>query len=392
MISLAEAQTRIFALRPALATIDVPLNNAMGCWAAKDICALRTQPARNVSAMDGYAIRFTDGNGPWRVIGESAAGKRFSEKLGPKQAVRIFTGAVLPDGADTIVIQENTQLNGDNLTLIAEVPKAIGQHVRNAGGDFEQDQRLVTSGAKLTGPALALAAMGGHSQITVRHRPHIALLSTGDELVVPGRPCADDQIPSSNGIMLNAMLAEQPVTVQDYGIVRDDLNSLIEIFNQMQSADIIVTTGGASVGDYDLIIPALKAAGGTVDFWKIAMRPGKPVIVGQLGEAIVLGLPGNPVSAYVTAKLLLIPLIAHLGGAANPLPLRLTAQMGSDLPQNGPRMDHLRARLVKGKLLPVGVNDSSMLAALWQSNALIIRDINAAEVRAGEQVEYYPLP
>jgi molybdopterin molybdotransferase len=345
MISVEEAQARIFALKEPVAVETVPLADAAGRWAAADIVALRTQPARDLSAMDGYAIRHADGAGPWNLIGESAAGRRFAGVVGAGQAVRIFTGALVPEGADTVIIQENVARDGDIVTLTGDAPKKAGQNVREAGGDFRQGTVVVPKGAELHARHIALAAMAGHGELAVRRRLKVALVSTGDELVAPGQACAEDQIPASNGVMLAAMLRGLPVELNEFPAVADNLEALTAQFAALSGHDIIVTTGGASVGDHDLIVPALKAAGGEIVFWKIAMRPGKPVIAGRLGDAVALGLPGNPVSAFVTAMLYLRPLIAHLSGAADPLPQRLTAKTGVDLPPNGPRTDHLRASL-----------------------------------------------
>ena len=391
MIALEEAQARIFALKDPVETERVPLAEAAGRWAAEDVLALRTQPACDLSAMDGYAVRLADGDGPWRVIGESAAGRRFTGLIGQGDAVRIFTGAVMPDDCDTVIIQENVTRDGDKVLLTGEPSKKAGHNVRHAGGDFQKGAVLVPGGAELHARHLALAAMAGHGELLVRRRLKIALLSTGDELVAPGMPCADDQIPSSNGVMLAALLKDLPVDITEFSAVPDDLAVLSRHFAELGGHDIIVTTGGASVGDHDLIVPALKAAGGNIEFWKIAMRPGKPVIAGRLSDAILLGLPGNPVSAFVTAFLLLLPLVRHLSGCAAPLPTRLSAPVGVDLPANGPRTDHLRACLVDGQLLPVGANDSAMLAALSLSNALIIRDISAPSVQSGQKVDFYPI-
>jgi molybdopterin molybdotransferase len=391
MIALEEAQARIFALKDPVETERAPLAEAAGRWAAEDVLALRTQPARNLSAMDGYAVRFADSGGPWRVIGESAAGRRFTGSASQGDAVRIFTGAVMPDGCDTVIIQENVTRDRDMALLTGDAPKNAGHNVRHAGGDFQKGAIVVARGAELHARHVALAAMAGHGELLVRRRLKIALLSTGDELVAPGMPCGDDQIPSSNGVMLAALLKDLPVDITEFSAVPDDLAVLTRHFAELGGHDIIVTTGGASVGDHDLIVPALKAAGGNIEFWKIAMRPGKPVIAGRLSDAILLGLPGNPVSAFVTAFLLLLPLVRHLSGCAAPLPTRLSAPVAVDLPANGPRTDHLRASLVDGQLLPVGVNDSAMLAALSLSNALIIRDISATAVQAGQKVGYYPI-
>lgn len=391
MISIEEAQSRIFALKDPVETELLPLTDAAGRWAAEDVVALRTQPARDLSAMDGYAVRFADGGGPWQVIGESAAGRRFAGSVGAGEAVRIFTGAVVPEGADTVIIQENVARDGDIVRLTGDAPKKAGANVRLAGGDFAEGKIVIPKGAELHARHIALAAMAGHGALRVGRKLRVALVSTGDELVAPGEPCAEDQIPSSNGFMLAAMLQNLPVEINEFPAVEDKLDTLTALFRNLSGHDIIVTTGGASVGDHDLVVPALEASGGKLDFWKIAMRPGKPVIAGSIGNAIALGLPGNPVSAYVTATLFLEPLIAHLCGAAAPVPQRLTAKTGVDLAQNGERTDHLRARLVDGILHPVGINDSAMLAALSEANALIIRDPNAQIAPAATEVSYYPL-
>jgi molybdopterin molybdotransferase len=392
MISIEEAQARIFALKAPVEVETVSLVDAAGRWAAKDVAALRTQPARHLSAMDGYAVRFADGSGPWRVIGESAAGMRFAGSVRAGEAVRIFTGAVVPDGAESVIIQENVARDGGGLTLTGDALNKVGQNVRCAGADFRIGTPLISSGAALHARHIALAAMAGHATLAVRRRVKVAIISTGDELVPPGEPCAEDQIPSSNDVMLAAMLRDLPVDVTIIPAVADNLGVLSAQFEALLAFDIIVTTGGASVGDHDLIAPALQAAGGTIDFWKIAMRPGKPVIAGTIGKAVVLGLPGNPVSAYVTALLLLLPLVRHLGGSGEPFTPRLTAILGADLPANGPRADHLRAVLVDGVITPVGANDSAMLAALSISNALIIRDIDSGALPKGSKVPSYALP
>jgi molybdopterin molybdotransferase len=385
MISLAEAQARLFALVVPKEAEDVPLNEAYGRWAAADVVARRTQPVRDLSAMDGFAIRSDDAPGPWEIVGESAAGRHFAGTIGAHEAVRIFTGAVVPAGADAIVIQENTAVVAGQLRLTAEAP-ASGKHIRRAGGDFGEGAVLVKAGERFTPARIGLAAMGGFAQVPVRRRLRVAIISTGDELVPPGEPCGEDQIPSSNAPMLAAMLAALPVDVTMRPIVRDDLAALTAEFCACAGFDIVVSIGGASVGDHDLVRPALLAAGAQLDFWKIAMRPGKPVMAGQLGDAVVLGLPGNPVSAYVTAMLLLLPLVAHLGGAADPLPERLEVRLGAAMPANGDRADFVRGRLDGSVATPLGRNDSAMLAALSASNILILRDINANKAAIGDLV------
>lgn len=385
MIELAQAQARLFALRAPVEAEDVPLIEATGRWAAADVVARRTQPARDLSAMDGYAIRGDDAPGPWRVVGESAAGRLFAGSVGAGEAIRIFTGAVVPEGADCILIQENAARDGDMLLLTGEAPFA-GKHIRRGGADFAKGGVLIAKGEPITPARIALAAMGGHAALTVSRKLRVAIISTGDELVPPGEATADDQIPSSNASMLAAMLAFVPVEIDDRGILRDDLAALTAEFAACASADIIVSIGGASVGDHDLVKPALEAAGASLDFWKIAMRPGKPVMAGTLGNAVVLGLPGNPVSAFVTALLLLKPLIAHLSGANDPLPERIEAKLGAPLPANGDRLDHIRGVLKGSVATPAGSNDSSMLAALSASNILIIRHINATTASIGDPV------
>ncbi len=391
MIDLAEAQARLLALATKTPVETVSLVESAGRWAASDLTALRTQPARDLSAMDGYAIRFAERPGPWRLIGESAAGRAFDGALSPGEAVRIFTGAALPDGTDTILIQEDATATDGIVEMTGEGPPATGAHVRLAGSDFRAGDAILSAGDPITPARIALATLAGHAHIPVHRKPRIALISTGDELRLPGSPDAPDTIPASNAPMLAALLA--PVaTVSDLGIVADDLDTLRNCFDGIADVDIIITTGGASVGDHDLVRPALETAGANLDFWKIAMRPGKPVMAGRLGNAIVLGLPGNPVSAYVTAFLMALPLARHMSGAADPLTKSETAILGSPLPANGPRLDHRRAVLEAGIATPVPSNDSAMLAALASSNALIVRLPNAAAADAGDKVTLYRHP
>lgn len=390
LIPVADAQARLFALRAPVETENAPLATAAGRWAAADILALRDQPGADLSAMDGYALRFADLARPLRVIGESAAGRAFAGTVGPGEAVRIFTGAPMPDGADSVLVQEEAARTGDILTLAGEGPPRVGAHIRRRAMDFAHDAVLIPAGARLTPAAIGLAAAGGHGTLPVRRRVRVAIVSTGDELVPAGEPLAANQLPSSNAPMLAALLSGLPVEIVDGGIVRDDLATLAAAFAAIE-ADIIVTTGGASVGDHDLVRPALLAAGGRLDFWRIALRPGKPLLAGTLGPAILLGLPGNPVSAFVTAMLFLKPLVAHLSGAADPLPRLAQAPLAHDLPANGPRLDYIRARRTDAGLDAFALQDSGMLAALAGSDALIHRPPHAPPARAGEIAEYLPL-
>ena len=386
LLPVTEAQARLFALVPPVPPETVPLRAAASRWAATDILALRTQPAADLSAMDGYAIRFADLPGPWRVIGESAAGRPFPGRIGPGETVRIFTGAGVPDGADAVLVQEEAEVEGDRIVLAGEGPSHVGRNIRRRGLDFAEGDTLVHAGDRLTPARVAVAATGGHAALPVRRRVRVAIAATGDELVPPGSPLAGLQLPESNGAMLAALLADLPVDLVDLGILPDRLDVLTAAFAGVE-ADLLVTTGGASVGDHDLIRPALIAAGGSIDFWRIALRPGKPMMAGRLGNAAALGLPGNPVSAFVTAILFVRPLVAHLGGASDPLPMVASAILGEDLPANGERTDYLRAALVDGCARVAAIQDSSMLLTLARSTCLILRSPHAPAARSGESAE-----
>jgi len=385
LLPVAEAQQRLIALTTDRPATQVPLREAAGRWAAEDVPARRTQPASDLSAMDGYAIRFADMPGPWTVIGESAAGRPFQGHVGPGQATRIFTGAALPEGTDTVLVQEEAARDGNRLILAGEGPAHQGRNVRRKGLDFTTGDRLIKAGERLTPARIAVAATGGHATLPVRPRVRVAIAATGDELVAPGteNPSA---LPESNGAMLAAMLADLPVDIIDLGILPDNLDRLREAFAGVD-ADLLVTTGGASVGDHDLVQPALKAAGGSIDFWRIALRPGKPMMAGRLGRAVVLGLPGNPVSAFVTAILFVKPLIAHLAGAADPFPMPIPAILGEDLAANGPRIDYLRAAMIEGRVHAAAIQDSSMLLTLARSTCLVIRPPHAPPASAGDSAE-----
>lgn len=387
LLPVEEAQARLFAMAPAVPAEIVPVRDASGRWAASDILALRTQPATHLSAMDGYAIRFADLPGPFRLIGESAAGRPYpGSVVGPQEAVRIFTGAAMPDGADTVLVQEEAARSGDSILLAGEGPRALGRNVRRQGLDFSLGDPLVASGERLTPARIAVAATGGHGALCVNRRIRVAIVATGDELVPPGSALTGALLPESNGAMLSAMLADLPVEIADLGILPDRLDVMTAAFAAVQ-ADILVTTGGASVGDHDLVRPALEAAGGRLDFWRIALRPGKPMMAGRLGEAIVLGLPGNPVSAFVTALLFLRPLIAVMAGARDPLPRTSSAILGEDLPANDHRQDYLRAELRDRHVYASSIQDSSMLRTLARANCLIVRAPGAPAIAAGEPVE-----
>lgn len=387
MIALEDAQRRLLALASPVPAETIPLHTAAGRYAACDVVARRTQPARDLSAMDGYAIRHADGTGPWRLIGQSAAGSAFPGNVGSGETVRIFTGAPLPQGADTVIMQEDMTADGDMIRLSMPLEIIAGRHVRTAGEDFRQGDVLIKAGDLLTPARVALVAMGGYGEMAVHRAIRVSILSTGDELVPPGAPVREDQIPSSNAIMLHALLASPACDVTNHGIVRDDPEMLTEAFRSCRDADIILSTGGASVGDHDHVKPALEAAGAVINFWKIAMRPGKPLMAGQLGNALVLGLPGNPVSAFVTATLFARPLIAALSGVLSPLPDRQRAILGAPLAAVAKRTDHVRAIVENGRATPVGLNDSSALRALARANALIVRQAGSPAACEGDPVD-----
>jgi molybdopterin molybdotransferase len=392
LLPVAEAQARIFALGTPLPIEEAGLVEAVGRWAAQDILARRDQPSADLSAMDGYAIRYAERPGPWTVVGESAAGGGLGRPLAPHEAARIFTGAPVPAGADSVLIQEEAARDGDRLLMSGEGPLKIGGNVRPRAMDFAQGSRLIAAGARITARHVAIAAIGGHGALPVRRRARIALISTGDELVPPGAPTPGALLPASNGPMLSALLAGHPAIVSDHGVIRDDLAAIAAGFRTAAGeADIIVTTGGASVGDHDLVRPALLEAGATLDFWRVAMRPGKPLLAGTLGGAIVIGLPGNPVSAYVTARLFLLPLLAYLGGATDPLPPTRTVTLGAPLPATGGRADYLRARIEGGRAYAPDGQDSAALAALVAADGLIARPANAPAALVGDSAEMLDL-
>ena len=386
MITPAEALARLLALAEPVDIETVPLRAALNRYVATPVIAKRTQPSRDLSAMDGYAVRSADRGGPWRVIGESAAGAPYPFGIGPYDAVRVFTGAAVPAGADMIITQEDVTRDGDRLTLNPGVARSDVSHIRPTGSDFVTGQPLLERGDCLTPARVGLAARGGHANVIVRRRIRIAILSTGNELVAFGTEPSRDRLPSSNGVMLDAMLGALPADVVDLGIIPDDREALVAVFSRAADFDVIVSTGGASVGDHDLVQPALNDAGAVIDFWRIAMRPGKPMMAGRLGNAVILGLPGNPVSAFVTATLFLKLLIAHLSGARQPAPRAIPARLGADMPAVGIRSDFVRAIWSSGEIVPLH-GDSGMLVPLAAADALIIRPAGSPAAKRGDDVD-----
>ena len=365
----------------------VPLLAAHRRRAAHDYAALRTQPPFAASAMDGYAIRWSDRAGPWQVVGEAAAGHGFNGAVGFGEAVRISTGAPLPSGADTVIVQEDVARTGPSLRLTGDGPPRAGAHIRAAGLDFATGTRLVARGDLLTPARLGLLAAGGYGSVAVPRRPRIGLLATGDELVPPGTLPGPHQIVGGNGVMLAAQLAAAGAVVVDGGIVADRDDALMAAIAAMSDVDLLVTIGGASVGDHDLVVPVLRAMGATVDFWKVALRPGKPMVAGRLGTTRIVGLPGNPVSAFVCAQLFVVPMIARWAGAVAPIALLGRATLAGPLPANGPRRDYLRAHLHDGVVEAAPRQDSGMLKALADANVLIVRAPGAPALDAAAMVD-----
>jgi molybdopterin molybdotransferase len=392
MISVAEAQARLLSLASPLPSVELALTKAARHYLHGPLHATRTQPAADLSAMDGYALSAAAFPGPWHVIGESAAGRPFAGVLEHNQAVRIFTGAHVPAGADTILIQEDASRDGDTLLATAKDALAPGMHIRRAGGDFSSGDTVLAKGALLEAGPCALAAMAGHGTVQVGRWPHVTIVATGDELLPPGIECSPAQIPSSNSPMLHAMLSNLPCKITDAGIIPDRLDELETRLRALASTtDIIVTTGGASVGDHDLVQAALRNIGADMDFWKVAMRPGKPVMAGQIGNTIVLGLPGNPTSAFVTAFLFLLPLIRHMAGSLSPLPEIFEAKTANALFPGGSRAEYVRGKVEGGSIKAFTSRDSGLVSPLSHSNALIIRDVDAPATPSGAVVQYHRL-
>ncbi len=405
LISVEDALSRILASVAKPVEVEhVPLTACAGRTLADDIVALRDQPPFPASAMDGYAVRSANAAqapAALQVIGTSAAGSRFPGSVGPMQAVRIFTGAPVPEGADAVVLQEDTERTGDQI-LVKEATQP-NRHIRAAGLDFRAGDVLLQIGLRLDARHIALAAAMGHGTLPVHRKPRVAVLATGDELVRAGEPVGPDQITASSLPATLAMAEKAGAEAIDLGIARDTLESLEERIQAAQSAgaDILVTLGGASVGEHDLVQKALAGQGMDLGFWRVALRPGKPLMHGRLGSTLLLGLPGNPVSSLVCAILFLIPAIRALLGdpKADEDPSE-DAILGADLPANRERQDYMRASLAlqdvplslargaERLMLPVAtphlVQDSSMLSILERSDALLVRPPHAPAALAGE--------
>jgi len=392
LISVAEALEQVLAHASPLPPDEVPLTAADGGVLAYDLKALRTQPPADVSAMDGYAVRAADvASAPVRlkVIGEVAAGRPFAAIVGEGQAARIFTGGFMPEGTDTVVIQEVTTRDGDSVEIRKSTAK--GRNVRPKGLDFRSGDTLRSKSHRLTARDLALVAGMNHPLVPVHRRPKIAMFGTGDELVPPGREPGPGQIVYSNGYSLAALARAEGADVEDLGVVHDTLEATLTAIDDARElpADILVTTGGASVGDYDLVHKAFAEEGMDLSFWKVAMRPGRPLMHGRLGAMHVLGLPGNPVSSYVCAFLFLVPLIRRMCGRTDLTTPTEAAVLGIDLPENDERADYLRATLTMGAdgsiATPFPVQDSSMMVPLAKADCLLIREPHAPAAKAGSR-------
>ncbi len=400
LMPVTEALAAVLAgaepLPEEMAALDAAFHRVL----ARDVPALRTQPPQAMSAMDGYAVRAADASAAGtrlKLIGEVAAGRPFDKPLGVGETARIFTGGVIPEGADAVVIQEDTLADGGYVT-ITEAARP-GRHVRPAGIDFREGDVLLAAGISLADRDLSLAAGMNYPALPVRRRPRVALLATGDELVMPGTTPGPGQIVYSNGYALRALARHEGADILDLGIAADTLEATVAGIRRGREAgaNILVTTGGASVGDHDLVKRSLEAEGVTMAFWKIAMRPGKPMMHGRLGGMRVIGLPGNPVSSYVCGFLFLVPLIRALSGRSAVHHPHETALLGRDVGANDLREDYLRARLERhgdGALIaiPVDHQDSSLLGNLAAAQALVIRPPFAPKAPAGTPCDILRLP
>jgi molybdopterin molybdotransferase len=392
VISVEEARERILALVSPTAAETVALPEAWGRVLAAPVRARLTQPPADMSAMDGYAVRAADAaqGARLRVIGAAPAGHPFAGDLGPGQAVRIFTGAPVPPGADAILLQEDA-VEADGWVTPNEAPRP-GRWIRRCGLDFSQDQDLLPASRRLTARDVGLAAAANHPWLTVHRRPRVAILATGDEIALPGEPLPPGGIVSSNSHALAALVRAgggEPLVLP---VAPDDAAAIAAAGQAAQAADLLLTTGGASVGEHDLVRAGLAAQGMALDFWRIAMRPGKPLMAGRVGRSALVGLPGNPVSALVCAVLFVLPALDRMSGLAGAAPPTMRARLGTAVPQNDRRADHLRATLLPGAdgmpvATPHPVQDSSMLAVLAAADALVLRAPHAPALPAGAEVD-----
>jgi molybdopterin molybdotransferase len=381
LLPVTDAIEQILRGVEPLAEESMALSEALGRVLAEDLVAPGHQPPNDLSAMDGYAVRGDDvGSSPvtLKVMGEAAAGHPFAKEIGPGECARIFTGGVLPRGTDTVVIQENTTRDGDRVTITE--PSKRGRHVRRAGIDFKKGDVLLTKGRRLTDRDLMLAAGMNYPSLKVHQAPRVAILGTGDELMPPGSQLKEGQIVHSSGYALAALIRAESAEVISLGVAKDRVEDIIARIRQARDAkvDVLLTTGGASVGEHDLVQKALAAEGLSLSFWQIAMRPGKPMMHGRLGAMHVLGVPGNPVSSYVCTFLFLLPLVRRLSGRTDLHATQIPAKLGRALPENDKREEYMRATLeTKNDELiatPFPNQDSSLMAPLARAQCLVIRE------------------
>jgi molybdopterin molybdotransferase len=400
LMPVADALAAVLSGAEALPEEMTALDLAYKRVLARDLAALRTQPPQAMSAMDGYAVRAADAvqaGARLTVTGEIAAGRPFDRVVGPGEAARIFTGGVIPEGADAVIIQEDTVVEGNRIRITEAA--VAGRHIRRAGVDFREGDVLLKAGRELSDRDLSLAAAMNYPLLPVRRRPKVALLATGDELVMPGETPGPGQIVYSNGYALRALARAEGAEVVDLGIAADTLEATTSGIRRARDvgADILITTGGASVGDHDLVKKALDAEGVAMAFWQIAMRPGKPLMHGRLGAMRVIGLPGNPVSSYVCSFLFLVPLIRKFCGRLAVHHVTEPALLGHAIAANDHREDYLRARLSTrddGALIatPVNQQDSSLLGNLAAAQALLIRPPFAPAADAGAPCTILRIP
>ncbi len=389
LLSVEAALARVLEGVNILPPEEVAVGEAHGRVLANPLAALRTQPPADVSSMDGYAARAADLTAPasLKLVGESAAGHEFTGQVKEREAVRIFTGAILPPGADTVIAQEDAEAEGDTVSLPAA---KLGQFVRRRGLDFVEGKTMLEAGRRLTARDVGLAAAMDHARVHVARRPRVAIIATGDELALPGTAGDPNRIVASNPIALAALLRGENAHVFDLGIVPDKIEAIVAAMRLARdNADILITLGGASVGDHDLIAPALKAEGIALGFHRVALRPGRPLLLGLAGSLRVLGLPGNPVSSYVCACLFLVPLLRKLQGRIDFAPAPIPAVLGKDMKPNDHRQDYLRTKIARGPdgrlvATPHERQDSSMQALMVESEGLLVRKPNAPAAKAGD--------
>ncbi|MFT4148943.1 MAG: molybdopterin molybdotransferase MoeA [Paracoccaceae bacterium] len=394
MLPVEEALRRCLALAPPLPAETVALRHATGRVLAAPVAARRDQPPFDASAMDGYAVAGDPAAGSvLDLIGEAGAGHAFAGRVGPGQAVRIFTGAPVPAGATRVIIQENTRAEGARVTVTAQDGAT---NIRQRGQDFRTGDTVAPR--RLRPADLALLAAMNIAEVPVARRPTVAILATGDELVMPGEDPRPDQIVASNGFALAAMVEAEGAEARLLPIARDTVPALESAFALAEGADLILTIGGASVGDHDLVGPVAQRLGMEAAFWKIALRPGKPLLAGRLRGAALVGLPGNPVSSIVCTMLFVLPMIRAMQGVPDPASRPLRASLGCGIEANGPRAHFMRARLARldgagdlPRITPFEGQDSALLRRLTEADALLIRPMGDPARKAGEIVEYLPI-